>query len=293
MIRKLLPVIALGAAGLTHLVHRAADDTRRETTLENELLFLPSPTTFEVATMGYHEPVADLLWVRAVLLFAEFHESDPDSDWGAWLAGMLEAIAALDPTWRTPYHYGGTMLRSVGAIDASDRLFTLGMEALPDDAYFPFALGMNQYLHRDDIEAAVHWINVAAERPSAPAWYRVAAAGLLAKQDMIPVAIRFLEDQRESTTDPALLEMIDERLRGLRHDRWVQVLEQARGAYRERFGADIESPADLERLGETLPPDPLGGQWIVGAQGSIISDVREAWSAEVARQHERALLKRR
>ncbi len=293
MIRKLLVVIALGAGALTHQAHRSADTLRRETDVETELLFLPSPTTFEVATLGYHEPVADLLWIRAVLLFGEYHGADPDPAWGDWLAGMLEAISALDPTWRTPYNYGGTMLRSVGALDASDKLFTLGLEALPDDAYFPFALGMNHYLHRGDTETAVHWINVAADKPSAPQWYKVAAAGLLAKQDMIPVAIRFLEDQRASTTDPTLLAMIDERLVKLRHDRLVQLLEEARSAYRARFGRDIETPADLERLGRTLPDDPLGGRWIIGAQGTVVSDVRDAREAERARRLERALLKRR
>jgi hypothetical protein len=266
VIRKLLVVIALGAGALTHQAHRSADTLRRETDVETELLFLPSPTTFEVATLGYHEPVADLLWIRAVLLFGEYHGADPDPAWGDWLAGMLEAISALDPTWRTPYHYGGTMLRSVGALDASDKLFT---------------------------ETAVHWINVAADKPSAPQWYKVAAAGLLAKQDMIPVAIRFLEDQRASTTDPTLLAMIDERLVKLRHDRLVQLLEEARSAYRARFGRDIETPADLERLGRTLPDDPLGGRWIIGAQGTVVSDVRDAREAERARRLERALLKRR
>ncbi len=288
--RKLLVILALCAAGLTHLAQRSADELRHDTDATAELLFLPSPKAFQVATMGFHEPVADLLWVRAVLLFGERHGADPDPAWGIWLAGMIEAIAALDPSWRTPYFYGGTMLRSMGAIDASDKIFQLGMEAMPDDAFFPFAVGMNHYLHRGDPVTAMTWVDMAAAKPSAPAWYKVAAAGLLAKSDMKPVAIRFLEEQRESTSDPTILEMIDMRLERLYHDRWVEVFAEARQAYRDRFGTDIEAPGDLGRLGSAMPPDPHGGDWVIGADGVLRSSVREAEEALRAQQAERALL---
>ncbi len=290
--RKLLLPLALVFGGVAHLAQRAADPVRHASGADTELLFLPSPTTFELATMGYHEPMASLLWVRAVLLFGEHHGNDPDPAWGDWLAGMIEAIAALDPSWRTPYHYGGTMLRSMGDIDGSDHIFGLGMESMPDDAFFPFAIGMNHYLHRDDPVAAVEWINLAASKPEAPDWYRIAAAGLLAKEDMIPVALRFLEEQRASTTDPTILEMIDMRIERLRHDALVEAFIRARVRYREQVGADIERPEDLERLGQTLPPVPGGGTWIIGADGLVRSEAREQENAERARAKERAMLLR-
>ncbi len=293
MRKLLLLLLALVAAGLAHLAQRSVDERRQRADVDTALLYLPSPSSFQLATLGFHEPVADLLWVRAVLTFGERHGRDPDPAWGEWLAGMLEAIAALDPTWRTPYQYGGTMLRSMDAIDASDRIFELGMASFPDDAFFPFAVGMNHYLHRNDPQAAAEWITIAAAKPGAPQWYKVAAAGLLARQDMIPVAIRFLEEQREATSDPAILQMIDGRLQRLHHDRWVQALEAAREQYRQRFGVDIAQPADLEELGHPLPPDPMGGRWVLAADGVVRSNIREAEEAESARKTERSLLMRR
>jgi hypothetical protein len=293
MMRKLVMVSAMVAAGLAHTVQRSADEIRHSADVDTELLFLPSPTTFRLATMGLHEPVSDLLWVRAVLLFGERHGSDPDPRWGAWLAGMIEAIAALDPGWKTPYHYGGTMLRSIEAIDASNNIFELATEAFPDDAFFPFARGMNQYLYREDAPGAVEWLDLAADRPNAPPWYRVAAAGLLAKQDMRPVAIRFLEEQRLTTTDPTILEMIDGRLIRLRHDAWVDTFDDAMALYRERTGTDIGRAEDLERLGQLLPPDPFGEHWVLGADGKVRSSYREREEAQRARDAERALITRR
>ena len=291
--RKLAVVVALAAAGLAHLAQRAVDEHRHSAEASSELLYLPSPASFDLATLGYDEPVADLLWIRAVLVFGERQGTDPSPVWGEWLEGMFEAIAVLDPTWRTPYHYGGTMLRSLGNIDGSDAIFELGMDALPDDAYFPFAIGMNHYLHRDDARAAVEWISIAAEKPNAPNWYRVAAAGLLAKHDMIPVAIRFLEEQRETTDDPAILEMIDGRITRLHHKGWVQTFEKVREKYRQKFGADIEVPEDITRLGTPLPPDPLGGVWVLAADDVVRSSVRELELAQQARKAERNLLMRR
>jgi hypothetical protein len=285
--------LALGAAGIAHGLQRGADQVRFQTDASTELLFLPSPTAFKVATLGYHEPTADLLWMRAVLLFGERFGHDPDPRWGEWLGGMIEAIAALDPTWRTPYFYGGTMLRGVGAIDASDRVFMAGIENLPDDAYFPFALGMNYYLQRDDIASAIHWIDIAAKKPGAPAWYRVASAGILADRDMLPAAIRFLEEQRETTADPSIHRMIDDRLQVLYHNLAAQHLEDARTAWRARTGRDITRVEELLGPGGHLPPDPFGAGWILGADGGIRSAAREAWLASQAQGRERALLERR
>ncbi len=290
--RRLALVIALLAAVAAHLTQREADERRHEHDASTELLYLPSPTTFRLATMGYHEPVADLLWMRAVLLFGERYGRDSDPAWGDWLVGMIRAIAALDEGWRTPYFYGGTMLRGMGNIDASDEVFLAGVHARPDDSFFPFALGMNYYLHRDDVETAIHWIEVAASRPDAPSWYRLASAGLLARRDMGPVAIRFLEEQRATTQDPNLLALIDGRLVRLRHDAFVEAFEEAREEYRARFGRDIERPDELGQLRGPLPPDPYGRGWVLAPDGVVRSAQREEEIASKARHGERQLLMR-
>ncbi len=291
--RRLTVAVMLVAAGLTHLAQRSVDEIRHEAALNTDLLFRPSPVSFELATLGYDEPVADLLWVRAILMFGERHDTGFEPAYGSWLGGLFEAIVALDPTWRTPYYYGGTMLRSIGAIDESDRIFHLAMEAFPDRSYYPFALGMNYYLHRGDPHTAARWITEAASRPDAPAWYRVAAAGLLARKDLIPVAIRFLEEQLETTSDPVLVEMIEGRITSLRHDGLVEAFGQGREMYRGLHGRDIERPEDLELLGNPLPPDPHGEEWVMGADGVVRSSYRERIEAAVARDSERLLLSRR
>ena len=159
-----------------------------------------------------------------------------------------------------------------------------------DDA---FALGMNHYLHRGDVETAIHWIAIAAEKPDAPVWYRVASAGLLAKEDMAPVAIDFLEEQRDATDDPAILALIDGRLARLRHDVLEKAFVRIRGEFRQRYGRDVTDPAELEVMRGPLPPDPYERGWILAADGVIRSAQREEELSAKAREAERELLMRK
>jgi len=292
MRRAALALAALAALAV-HAVQRRADALRHESSASQELLFLPSPTTFRVATLGFHEPVADLLWIRAVLVFGERFGRDPDPAWGDWLGGMILAIAALDPGWRTPYVYGGTMLRGIGAIDASDEVFLTAIEQIPDDAYFPFALGMNYYLQREDLEQAIHWIDIAAGKPNAPVWYRVTSAGMLADRDMIPAAIRYLEELRAETQDPAIHEMIDQRLAVQRHNAGAGALDEAAARFRAATGRAPAGVEDLAQVGASVPPDPYGEGWILAPDGHFRSPAREREEEQKAQRAERGLLARR
>lgn len=281
-----------GAAGGAHLGHRAADAARHEVGVDMDLLFLPDGRTLQVASLGFHEPVANFLWIRAVLLFGDRFGRDPSTEWGPWMNGMIRAINHLDPDWRTPYFYGGMFLRVIEDIEGSDAVFAAGAAAFPRDAFFPFALGMNAYLYRKDVEAAARWVGEASNRPNAPAWYAAAAAGFLAEQNQRATAIRFLRDERATTTDPAVREALDTKLAELTHDELAEALDAARTRYQSTFGTDVGDVVELERLGQPLPPDPLGGAWILAPDGHIRSSVREEKEVRSARSQERVWLLR-
>ncbi len=292
MRQLLLLLIAALAGVLAHLCQRRVDSQRFDAAAATEILYLPSGPSLRVGAMGYHEPLADLMWLRAVLLFGDRHGRDPDPAWGHWLAGMIDAINVLDPSWRTPYHYGGMMLRVCGNVDASDRVFTAAMEAMPDDHFFPFAIGMNHYLVRDDAQEAVKWIQRAAEIPGSPSWYRVAAAGIMARKDMRAMAIRFLEEQRDSTTDEGLRAVLQLKLSKLFHEEYAEQLAELQQRFRQARGRDLASLQELVQAGVRLPPDPLGGEWILAPDGVIRSTVQEEEEAQRARDAERSFLRR-
>lgn len=293
MRRLLLVLILLLGAVTAHLSHRAADRQRHEVDADTEILFLPSGTAMRVASMGYHEFAADWLWIRTVLLFGERWGQGSSGNWGPWMAGMVVAITELDPGWRTPYFYGGVMLRLLEDVDSSDIVFKAGAEAFPDDPFFPFAVGMNAYLLRHDTAAAARWVRIAADRPGAPIWYKAAAAGFLVEENQRATAIRFLQEELDVTADPDVREVLQEKLAPLQHDDIVGHLAAIRQRYVQAKGHDISTPQDLETDRFKLPPDPMGGQWILALDGEIRSDIIDARMAEKARKQERSWLERR
>ncbi len=278
-----LLVLLAGAAA--HRFQRRVDEVRFERG-EDETLYFPNPAALKVAVLGYDTAVADLVWVDAVLRFVDIYEGG-ETDQTRWFAAAVQTVITLDPSWRTAYFYGGSMLRVLGAIDESDRVYRQGMEALPDDPFFPFSLGMNAYLYHHDRAEAARWLARAARLPSAPAWYGAAAASFLDEQGERRAALRYLKEELDRETRPAVREALRERYLELLHDELADRLEGLREAWEREHGRPLPS---VDALGE-LPPDPYGGEWILAPDGAIRSSVREVEEAARARWRERDIIR--
>jgi hypothetical protein len=282
---RLLPAVLLIVGGLiAHRAHRQSDAVRFSDA-SPERIFLPSAGALKVASMGYHTVVADFLWVRSVLTFSEIF-SDSSSQDVRWLDAMLTSVAELDPSWRTVYFNGGGMLRICNAIDESDALFLLGMENLPDEPYFPFSVGMNAYLYRGDRARAAEYLSIAAKIPGAPPWYSSAAAGFLDEDVGRQAAMRYLKEQLETTAEPAVRRSLERKLNLLLHEELVERIAEHREELASQHGQDITT---IQELG-SLPPEPLGGEWILAPDGVVRSSVADAQLARKAKADERWLL---
>lgn len=288
---RVLPLVFLGLSGLAgwaaHNLQVWVDTLRPEPGSAEARVFLPEPASIQVAVMDFDGIAADLMWVRTVLAFADIYDHR-NAESARWLGVMLDTVTVLDPPWRTAYFYGGSMLRTIDDIEGSDRIFERGAEHIPSDAFFPFSIAMNAYLYRQDLERAVHYMHKAATLPNAPSWYRWASAAFLDRGGRRQAAMRYLEEQIRTEPDPTIRGQLVERYNGVLHDELSSQMEDARARYREGVGADVTRPEDLG----TLPPDPLGGHWIIAADGKIRSDVREAALREKAARQERNILLR-
>ena len=261
-------LVAMGAA-FAHRAHRAADAVRfgRD---DPESWVHPDGRALRVAALGQHLLVADVVWVRALLYFAETLDRPSDVK-REWQRASLDAVSTLDPRWRTPYFYGGSFLRLLGDIDASDALLERGMRWLPSDPYFPFAVGMNAFLYRHDAARAAQFVGRAAALPGAPDWYRNAAAGILDRSGQRRVALRYLHEQMEAEQRPAAREVLLGKQRQLLHDELADQLNAAAAAYEAQTGRAVQDPAVLG----ALPPDPYGEGWIVAPDGRVRSVAAE------------------
>lgn len=261
-------LITLGAAG-AHQAQRAAD-ARRFGRDDPESWVHPDGRALRVAALGQHVLVADVVWVRALLYFAETLDRPSDVK-REWQRASLDAVTTLDPRWRTPYFYGGSFLRLLGDVESSDALLERGMRWLPADPYFPFAVGMNAFLYRHDAERAARFVGLAAGLPGAPEWYRNAAAGILDRSGQRRVALRYLHEQLEAEARPAAREVLLRKQRQLLHDELADQINAGAAAFSAQVGRPPREPAELG----ALPPDPFGEAWIIAPDGVIRSAAAE------------------
>jgi hypothetical protein len=281
-----LALYLLCAVGL-HRAQKRVDAERRMAHADLGYVFLPDPQIVSVFAMGFDQTLASMLWVRSVLTYVDLVEMGRPED-VLWFKTMLETVNALDVQWRTPYFYGGGMLRLMGDIEASDAEFQAGMDALPQDPYFPFALGMNAYLYRNDHRTAAKYLERAAALPLAPRWYRTAAAGFLDRSGQRRAALRYLKGQIELATTDRERFILSGKYRVLLHHTLVDDLETRRTTAEARTGIPLTR---VDALG-ALPPDPFGGTWIVAVDGHIRSDVYDRVVSNRHKLDERGMLTR-
>ena len=282
LILTLLPVVA---GTFAHQFQLQTDEQRWAKEADLRPIFVPSPEAVKTGAMGFDMVVADLFWTRAVLLFVDFLE-DESGDGAVWTRTVLKTVGVLDPRWRTPFFYGGSMLRLLDDVDGSDEIFREGMKGFPEDAYFPFSLAMNAYLHHEDLDKAVEYLQKAASLPNAPRWYRNAAAEFISRRGQRKAALKYLQEQMENANSAQERALVESKYKSLLYEQVAEAIVSMQRKIEESTGKPLSS---LEQLGE-LPPDPLGGEWFIADDGVVRSTVQDPIVANRAKLDERAIL---
>jgi hypothetical protein len=111
--------------------------------------YAPSTASAPIVCLGYREAVADLFWIRLTGYFG-----GPDST-ADGIAGIVEAINALDPQYHRPYEYGAraVTIAQHGVTQDSYRrsvaILEKGMQQFPDDWKLPMLAGQ---IYTQDLE---------------------------------------------------------------------------------------------------------------------------------------------
>ena len=280
----LAALILFGAFG-AHSAQVRTDTYRWAESRVNRRVFVPSPEATKVASMGWSMVAADALWVRAVLLFVDFLEAEDEED-AHWTRTVIKTVGVLDPRWRTPFFYGGGMLRLLDDLEGSDEIFRDGMRSFPDDAYFPFSLAMNAYLFHQDLPRAVKYLDQASQMPTAPRWYRSAAAEFMSRSGQRKTALTYLKEQIELANSDRERLVLENKYKSLLYAQVTEALDARQTQWEVRYSQPLSDPLDLG----DLPPDPLGGDWFIDPDGRVRSTANEAQVLQKTRNEERAIL---
>ncbi len=175
------PMVALALLAGAQAVGDVANTRRAATARRSNEPYAPSPGAARIASLGYREAVADLLWVRALVAFGS--ETDPGA---RSIRGLVEAIAALDPTFEEPMEWGALAMQSITMTLTQDdylqalRVLEAAMARFPQNYHLPQRAG------------EIYVLRLRSDDPAQVRAWKAKGAALLASAARLPDAPKSL-----------------------------------------------------------------------------------------------------
>jgi tetratricopeptide (TPR) repeat protein len=264
IVRQQLRILAAGTILIALLasvqipLHRSVESRQ---TLRH-LSYLPSGEYLRMASLGYREMVADILWLQTIQVMGERKISEEE---GRWLYRAFDVITTIDPTFVRAYEAGGLALCTLIVMpEESNRLLEKGMRYNPREWKLPFIMGINYYFELADDTRAAESMELASRLPGAPEYTARLAAKLYVKARSPQQAIDLLMKVYEETPDANVRQALEVRLKETIVERDLGVLEEAIGQFRrihQRLPAQIDELVGPGFL-SSLPIEPFGGRYL-------------------------------
>lgn len=236
------------------------------------LLYLPDAEYLKIASLGYRELIADLLWIQSIQVMGEKRVSESS---GRWLYRAFDIITTLDPKFVRAYEAGGLALTTLVVLpEESNRLMMKGMRHNPTEWKLPFLIGINYFYELYDDATAAEYMSQAARLPGAPsASLAKIAANFYVSGHSPQQAVNLLAELYQKATDENAKNLLEIRLKIVLTERDLYLLEQAIDRYRKQNG---QYPPSLEALVgagllSALPAEPSGGRYLYDAKTGIVS----------------------
>jgi tetratricopeptide (TPR) repeat protein len=261
----------------SHFLQIRLDEQRATITKFQRFMYLPQGEHLKIAVLGYQHVVADLLWIQVIQAMGERKVTE---EAGHWIYRALDVITTLDPKFVHVYEVGGIALATlVVHIDESNRTLEKGIQHNPDSWTLPYLLGFNFYFELHDDAKAADYIAKASRLPGAPEYLARFATRLYVSAREPQVAIDFLAQMYEQTSDENTKRILEQRLKEVVVERDLQFLEEAIRRYKDLYR---RAPARLEDLVgpgllRALPREPFGGRYLYDPQTQTVrsSEMKE------------------
>ena len=268
-IALILGFVLLGIGAALSLEHERPSRVRAE-----ELAYLPKGQYLRLASLGYRQIVADIIWLQAVQ-----HLGAPrDTSQGyRWTYHAVDVLTDLDPAFVRAYQAAGTILGVwAGRTQESIAILKKGMQHNPEVWQLPFLIGYDYFYELCDPSSAARYLQIAAVLPGAPEYLPRLAARMAVEAGDPQAALEFLERFIRQTDDQRLQDILTERMKHVMQEEHLRVLEAAVRTY---SASHHNMPGKLEDMIEkgiinAIPADPFGGQYFLSPDGVVQSTAR-------------------
>ena len=183
-------VLMLGASIL--LINKA-DATKTRDWNQDQLTYLPSGKLLKPMAMDLDEAVADLLWIKAMMYFADAYVTGKGY---GWLGHMLDIVTTLNPRMHYAYEFGGVVLtKEKQQLPKTMRLLERGVREFPKDWRIRLYASMAQLALDSNFTKAAEFLEPISLDKDVPDHIRTLCASLLNKGGGRRVALAFLVDR--------------------------------------------------------------------------------------------------
>ena len=227
-----------------------------------QLIYLPNGEYLRMASLGYRELAADVLWLQVIQVMGERKISE---EAGQWLYRALDVITTLDPKFVRAYEAGSLALCTLVVLpEESNRLLEKGIQHNPLEWKLPFLLGINYYFEFADDEKSAESMAKAASLPGVPDIVARLAAKLYVSAKSPQQAVELLAKIYEETSDENIRKHLELRLKETIVERDLHMLEQSISRYLANQSRRPERLEDLVGAGllRELPREPFGGRYL-------------------------------
>jgi hypothetical protein len=252
----LLAALLAASAMLVRRIDRIRDDEPLQ-----EVLYIPSPKVVKRMSLGYSGLLADIYWTRVVQYFGTKHKAKAKQY--LILDPLLEMTTTLDPKLLPAYQFGSVFLAQKppeGAGDplAATRLVEKGIRENPQAWRLYYDLGYIYWIELKDAAKAADAFNRGSKIPGAQPWMQVMAAALAGHAGETETAIYMWTNILNSSEDADLKANAINRLRCLRVDSEVKILQDRVDEYTKASGHLPAGWAELISSGllRRVPVDP-------------------------------------
>jgi hypothetical protein len=156
--------------GLVVLSEFRLGEISREDPLGRELLYLPSPEMLKIMSLGNPGLVADVLYLWSIQYYSFYQPHERF----LYLETVYNLITDLDPLYADAYRIGALIMQIQTGGDQEEleaavrRIFDKGLRNLPDDWQLAEAAAWDFFIRFKDQETALHYAEIAGQRPGAP-----------------------------------------------------------------------------------------------------------------------------
>ena len=205
-------------AGFVVILLWAISNMLRPAEFKRENHFIAPPKQIQHFAFGYNEPMADILWIRAIQDFDYCEQKIDKTNCRAnsWLYKILDVVTDLSPQFRAAHSMGPIALSIViSDIAGASKIFDKAAERFPKDWTILGRAAYHALYEEDDRSKAARLLKQAAEN-GGPFWYYALSGRLFAEGGQMELGEALLQELKDTNQPQHLIDRLTQRLEDYR-----------------------------------------------------------------------------